>query len=102
MPPPIHQFFVRADFADAAALQHHDLVGAANGGKPVRDHDHRAVRHQVRQRPLHQHFGFGIQVRRGFVQNQDRRILQQRAGDGHAAAAGRRSSFTPRSPIMVS
>ena len=37
--------------------------------------------HQVGQRPLHQHFGLGVQVRRGFVQDQDRRILEQRARD---------------------
>ena len=36
------------------------------------------------QRALHQHFRFGIQVRSGFVQNQDGRVLQQRAGDGDA------------------
>ena len=40
--------------------------------------------HQIGQRLLHQHFRFGIQVRGSFVQNQDRRILQQRAGDGDA------------------
>ena len=63
-------------------FQHHDLVGAADGGEPVRDHDHGAVLHQVGQRLLHQQLGFGIQVRGGFVQDQDGGVLQQRAGDG--------------------
>ena len=84
MPPCVDQFLVRADLADAPFFQHHDLVGAADGGEPVRDHDHGAVRHQIGQRPLHQHFGFGIEVRGGLVQNQDGRVLEQRAGDGDA------------------
>ena len=69
---------------DAALVEHHDLVGAADGGQPVRDHDHGAVLHQVGQRLLHQHFRFGVEMRGGFVQNQDGRVLEQGAGDGDA------------------
>ena len=45
------------------------------------DHKHRAFLHQIRQRSLHQLLGFGIEFGSGFVQNQDRRILQQGAGN---------------------
>ena len=48
------------------------------------NHDHGPVFNQIRQCPLHQYFRFRIQVRRGFIQNQNRSVLQQRTGDGDA------------------
>ena len=71
------QLFVRPLFTNAALLQNHDLVGAADRRQPVRDHNHRAMLHQVRQRLLHQHFRLGIEVRRRLIQNQDGRVLEQ-------------------------
>src|SRR5437879_13661648 len=40
------QLGVAADLGDAAALEHHDAVGALDGGEPVRDDDGGAPAHQ--------------------------------------------------------
>ncbi len=78
----VDQFFVRSNLRDTAPIHHHDFVGPPDGGKAVRDHDHGAVAHQRLERGLHQDLRFGVQVRRGFVQNQDGRILEERPRDG--------------------
>ena len=41
------QLFVRAALDDLALLDHQNLVGAADGGKPVGDHERGAALHQV-------------------------------------------------------
>src|ERR1017187_7511151 len=80
------EFFVGADFADLPLFEHHNLVRPAYGGKPVRDDDNGAVLHQVGQRLLYQHFALRVQVAGGFVQDQDGRVLEQRARDGETLA----------------
>ena len=45
----------------------------------MRDHDDRAARHQIRQRCLHQRLALRVQRRGRLVQNQHRRVLQDRA-----------------------
>ncbi len=86
MPNFCHQFFVGADVGDGAILDHHDAVGAAHRGKPVRDHEHGAAAHQIVQRGLHQRFRLAVERGSGFVQNQDWRIFQHGARDGDALA----------------
>ncbi len=76
------QFLMRAGLGNPAAIEYHNFVGAPDSGEPVRDHDHRAVAHQGLERPLHQHFRFGVQMRSSFVQDQDRRVLEQCPRDG--------------------
>src|ERR1022692_4972617 len=71
------EFLVGADFADLPLLEHHNLVRAAYGGKPVRDDDNGAVLHQVRQRLLYQHFALRVQMAGRFVENQYGRVLQR-------------------------
>ena len=83
---PRQQLFVAPDLRDAAALQHDDGVGAPDGGQPVRDDERRAVAHQVLQRFLDQQLRFGVERRRRLVQDQDRRVLQQRARNRQALA----------------
>ena len=77
---------MRAALADGAAIEHGDNVRAANGRKAVGDDENGAPGHQIVQRALHQHFRFGVELRRGFVENQDGRVFQQRARDGQALA----------------
>ena len=82
---------------NAAGLHHQDLIRAADGRQPVRDHERRAALHQVPQAFLNQRLGFGIQARGRLVQNQNARIGQNRArnrnplplpaGEFHAALA---------------
>ena len=47
----------------------------------MRDDERRAVPHQVRQRLLHQPLGFGVERRGRLVEDQDRRVLQERPRD---------------------
>src|SRR5215831_4772314 len=79
-----HQFIVRAGFADASPFENDDFVGPADSGKAMGDYDHGASVHQIGQRLLYQHFGFGVQMGGGFVEDEDGRVLQKRARDGDA------------------
>ena len=63
-------------------LQHVDAVGVLDGGKPVGDDEGGAVFHQAVERVLDLALGLGIHRGGGLVQQQDRRVLEQRAGDG--------------------
>ena len=72
------------DFGDCAFIEHHNIVRAADRGKAMGDHENGAPYHQVRERLLHEFFGFGVEFRGGLIENQDWRILQQGAGDGDA------------------
>ena len=55
-----------------------------DGRKPVRDDQGGAGRDQLVDGLLDMALGLGVQRRGGFVEDQDRRVLQQGAGDGQA------------------
>ena len=67
---------------DAALLEHQDAVRIAHGGKPMRDDEHRAARHQTVHALLHDALGAGVDGAGGFVQNEHGRVRHGRAGDG--------------------
>ena len=48
------------------------------------DDQHGAAGHQPSQRILDQRLASGVQVGRGLIQDEQRRILQEGAGDGQA------------------
>src|SRR6266568_4896039 len=73
------QFVVRAAFNDFSALQHQDLVGVSNRGKPVGNYKTGAALEQLLQRVLNQGFGVRIDRARCFVQNEDARPGDHRA-----------------------
>ena len=75
---------MRSTGHDPAALQHHDLIGVLHGGEAVRDHQHRAVLHEPLERLLHQPLTLGVERGRGLVEEQDRRIAEQRPRDRQA------------------
>jgi hypothetical protein len=56
----------------------------------MRNHDRRPLCHQVFNGFLHEAFRFRIERRCGFIENQNGRILEQRAGDRKPLA------FSPR------
>src|SRR5258708_7178221 len=64
---------------DFATVEHQDAVEAAHRRQSVRDHDRGAALHQPFHRLLDQRFGFGIEARRRLVEDQDRRVGQERA-----------------------
>ena len=84
-----------AQFNDFSLIEHDNHVCVQNRRKPVRDANRRAAFHQFVERGLHGAFGFGVERAGGFVENENRRILQNGAGDGEALAlaAGKRNAF---------
>src|SRR5262245_19427463 len=75
---------VRATLDDAALVHDDDLVGVLDGGQAMRDHQRGAVAHEFDQRGLDAPLGFIVESRRGLVEDQDGRVLEQGARDGDA------------------
>ena len=73
-----------AALGDPAGVEHDDLVGADDGRQAVGDDDGRAVRGDAVERRLDRFLGAAVERAGGLVEDQDRRVLQQRAGDRHA------------------
>src|SRR5687768_13683029 len=63
---------MRALLDDAASLDHQDLIGPLDGREAVGDDDRGTVLHEMRDRLLDQDLAFGVQRRRGLVEDQDR------------------------------
>jgi hypothetical protein len=72
---------VGSGLGDAAMLEHQDSVGVTQGRKPARDDEGRALPHHFVERRMNFHFGRGVERAGRFVENQDRRIFEQRACD---------------------
>ena len=66
----------------------------------MRDCDHRTPAHQARKRFADRLLGFAVERRGGFVEQQDRRVLQERARNGNTLplAAGK---LDPAIPDLV-
>ena len=75
-----------AGLDDPALVQHHQPIQAGDGGQAVGDGDHRLAPHQGFQAFLDRRLDFRVQRRGGLVHDQDRRILEQHAGNGDALA----------------
>ena len=69
---------------DPSFVHDKDLLGRDDGGKSMGDHDHRAPLRQARKRLLHFALGVGVHRRSRLIENEDRGVLQEGAGDGHA------------------
>ena len=72
---------MRAPLDDPAVLHHQDHVGVADRRQPVRDDERRAPAHQLAHRALDEDFGARVDAARRFVEDQDRRIGEERARD---------------------
>ena len=80
-------------FHDAAFFEHDDLVGLEDGVQTVGDGDDGLVLHQLSRGFFEQDFSLGVEAGGGFVENQDRCILQEGTRQGEtlglpAAEAG--------------
>src|SRR5439155_21173959 len=80
------QLGMRAMLDDAAALEDHDANGVLDRRQAMCDHERRAALHQRVDRSLHLALGFGVKRRRCFIEDQNWRVLQYRAGDCDALA----------------
>ncbi len=69
-----HQRVVVADLDDLAAVEHDQPVGLEQRGQTVGDGDGGAAANEVFKGGLDFNFGFGIERRSGFVEDQDARI----------------------------
>src|SRR5690349_10221190 len=93
--PGGEQLLVRAVFADAAAVEHKNLVGVADGGEPVRDHERRPAGQSVGQSGLYGGLRLGVEVSGGLVEDDDRRRLEEQTSDGKAL------TFTAGEPVAA-
>ncbi|KAG1246977.1 hypothetical protein G6F65_020402 [Rhizopus arrhizus] len=73
-----------AAFDDAAVGQHDDLVRVRHGGQAVGDDQRAAALADFPQVRLDFAFGVGVQRAGGLVEQEDGRVLQDRARNGHA------------------
>ena len=80
------QLGMAALFQHTALVEHDDVVRVLDRGQAMRDHQRGAVLHQSLHGFLDQALRFGIQRAGGLVEDQDRRVLEDRARDGDALA----------------
>ncbi len=73
-------------FSDLAIFEHDNLIDIAQRTQAVRDHNHCASNDQMIERAHHFRLGLYIQGRRRLVEDQNRSIAQNGAGDGNALA----------------
>ena len=76
----------RAGFHDPALVEDQDPVRIADRGETVRDDQRCPPGHHLLERLLELDLRAGVESRGGFVENEDRRVLEQRAGNGQALA----------------
>jgi hypothetical protein len=94
-------FVVCAALDDPAVIKYQDLVRTHNRGKPMRDDNRCAVRHQTLQRFLDQSLRRGVHTRGRFIENQNRWIFQQRRAM-ESRCFSPTLNLTPRSPTTLS
>jgi hypothetical protein len=97
----VEQFLVPTLLDDPAAVEHDQLVHARDRAQPMRDHERGPAFHESPQRLLDKDFALRVQCAGRLVEQQDRRITQDRPGQRDRCCCPP-DSFTPRSPTIVS
>ncbi len=77
---------------DPPGIDHDDPVGALGAAEPVGDDDRGAAGEEDTQRSFDVDLGLGVQIRRGLVENDDRRVHQERPTEGDELALPRREA----------
>src|SRR3712207_1638893 len=75
---------VCAAFNDASSVEHQDLVHVLHTHEPVGDDEGGAAMHQLVCGVQQPALRYGVEVGGRLVEHEQRRILQQRTGDGEA------------------
>jgi hypothetical protein len=78
------QLVMGAAFDDFAVAQDEDEVGVADGAEAMGDDEAGAAGHEPVQGLLDETFGRGVDAGGGFVEDQDRAVFEERAGDADA------------------
>ncbi len=78
----VTQFVVAAPFDDPTVVEDEDLIGVGDRRQTVRDHERGAPTERLGECLLHMGLVFGVEMTRRLIEDHDRRILQQHAGDG--------------------
>ena len=84
-----------AAFDDAAAVEHQQQVGMADGAEAVGDDKAGAPPEQDAERMLDAHFGDGVDGTGGLVEDQDPRVSQQRARKADQLPLAKADAGTP-------
>src|SRR5262249_14294466 len=84
-----------ADLGDSTLLEHDDAFGVAHRREAMRDDYRRPIALQEVERGADGLLVDGVQMRGCLVEDQDRRVLQERAGDGDALALTARQLRAP-------
>jgi len=71
-------------FDQPTGVEYHDRVRADNGGQTMGDDDHRAFLDQRRDGLMNGQLAFGIQRSGRFVEDHDRGVFENGAGDADA------------------
>ena len=75
-----------AHFDDLAMVEHDQAVHRGDGREAMGDGDHGLAGHQPGEALLDRRFHFRVERRGRLVEDEDRRILEEHAGDGDALA----------------
>ena len=81
---PSHELLVRSALHQPTVLDDQQLVRLDDGRETVRDDDDGLVPVQARERILDVGLGLRVQRAGGFVEDQDRRVLEEHAREGDA------------------
>ena len=76
-------------------VEHQNLVAGHHARKPVRHDQRRAPRHQALQRLLNRRLVFGVHAGQRLIEDQNRRVAQQRAGDRDPLPLAARKPMPP-------
>ena len=74
----LQQFLMPTDVVDHAAIEHENGVRIGQRRQPVRNDDQRSAMRDPRDVGVHDRFAVGVERARRLVQDQDRRIDDQR------------------------
>ena len=75
------EFAVRSKFDNVAAVKHDDLVGLADGAKPVSDDDDSATYREFTQCPVNCRFCARVECTSGFIEEKEIRHAIDGAGE---------------------
>ena len=73
------QLLVRTLLAQSAFVEYENAIGVLDGAEAVRDDQRGAAFEQAIERLANQHFRFCVHAGRGFVEDQEARIVRQSA-----------------------